>query len=119
MPSLSACTNVLWHSKVITKNSLFSIPGPSAYRILCIIPNASRALPVLLTTKLDLAPVADSLEFNDDEIDMLSSVYGVDIQRESKHKSDGLNEALIKSPYWGGCIYFNEKDMLCVVLFGE
>ena len=42
IPVLSCCTNMLWHGEIITKNSFMSPPGPSAYRVCCFIPDASR-----------------------------------------------------------------------------
>ena len=47
IPVLATCTNMLWHGEIITKNSFMSVPGPSAYRVCCFIPDASRVLPLL------------------------------------------------------------------------
>ena len=119
VPVLSCCTNMLWHGEIITKNSFMSPPGPSAYRICCFIPNASRVLPSLLDKELSTDTSCEGDTFQSAEKAMLKSEFGIDLGIEVGMMNERLNHELLQSPYWGQCIFFRTKDVLCVILCGE
>lgn len=119
IPQLSNVTNMMWHGEIITKKSFLSVPGPSAYRIMCIIPQASQIIPTQIKDKLEFLAEFDDTFFQLGERDVLKSNYGIDLDCNAQVTSDEFAKSLIKSPYWGQCLYFTEKDVLCIILFGD
>ena len=119
IPVLATCTNMLWHGEIITKNSFMSVPGPSAYRVCCFIPDASRVLPLLFDEELSTDTLCESDTFQPAEKTMLKSEFGIDFRVEKSSASEQLNRNLLQSPYWGQCIFFKTKDVLCIILYGE
>lgn len=119
IPVLSTCTNMLWHGEINTKNSFMSVPGPSAYRVCCFIPNASRVLPLLLDKELSTDTSCENDTFQPAEKAMLKSEFGIDFRVETSRVSEQLNRQLLQPPYWGQCIFFKQKDILCIILYGE
>ena len=50
---------------------------------------------------------------------MLKSEYGIDVDLDTKLLCKQLDNEIIQLPYWGQCIFFSEKDVLFVILYGE
>ena len=119
IPSLATCTNMLWHGELITKNSFMSTPGPSAYRVCCFIPDASRVLPSLLDMGPSTDTSPDDAAFQPAELAMLESKYGIDPRIEMGMVNEKVNRKLLQHPYWGQCIFFKAKDILCIIFYGE
>lgn len=119
VPVLSACTNMLWHGEIITKNSFMSPPGPSTYRVCCFIPNASQVLPPLNNKELSKNTSDEDDTFQPEEKVKLKSEFGVDLSMETGMVNERLNRQLLQPPYWGQCIFFKQKDILCIILYGE
>ena len=119
MPILMNCTNMLWHGELITKNSFFSPPGPSAYRVVCFVPNASGTATTVFGGKLDLKPMTETDLFYPEEKRVLKSQHGIDVDHDRPMTSVTLNEAFIRHPYWGQCVYFKQSDVVCIFMFGE
>ena len=119
IPLFSNCKNILWHGEVITKNSFLTVPGPSAYRIVCFVPQASRVVDALFVAESVSNPEAVCADLSNVERGMLKSRYGVDVNCNPPIVNGMLTETLIRSPYWGQCLYFKGKDVLCTILFGE
>ena len=53
------------------------------------------------------------------ETAMLKSEYGIDVDLDTKLLCKQLDNEIIQLPYWGQCIFFSEKDVLFVILYGE
>lgn len=119
VPVLSCCTNMLWHGEIITKSSFMSPPGPSAYRVCCFIPSASRVLPSLLDIESSTDVLYENDELQSAEKGMLKSEFGIDLSMEPGIVNEHLNRKLVQPPYWGRCIFFKTKDILCIILFCE
>lgn len=120
MPILAACTNLLWHGEVITKNSFLSPPGPSTYRVCCFIPGASQIISSLQHMSFPVNLSRGDDVFLDDEKEMLKSEYGIDLSTEQFGlRNEQLNRELLQFPYWGECVYFKVKDVLCIIFYGE
>ena len=118
--ALVGCTNMLWHGEIITNDSFMSPPGPSAYRVGCFVPNASKVMPSL---SKNIKPVIEEKSEHASllpvETAMLKSEYGIDANHDTKLLSKQLGNEIIQLPYRGQCIFFSEKDVLFVVLYGE
>lgn len=119
IPALSSCTNILWHAEVITKQSMLSVPGPSTYRILCCVPNADIVLTGSLGGEMKFHPEQDQSLFVKAEIERMKIEYGIEVNEQMLLSNDDLTAKLIIPPYWGRCVYFEDKKVLCVVLYGE
>ena len=119
IPALSTCTNMLWHGEIISNDSFFSIPGPSAYRICCFIPNASQILPILVGMKFSDNKSLDENTFQPVEKAMLKSKYDIDLCNETYIISKQLNRELLQPQYWGDGMFFKAKDFLWIILYGE
>ena len=119
IPALSSCTNMLWHGEIITKNSLLSVPGPSAYRVCCFIPNASKSILDLSAVEYSQEVIHDGIDFLPAEKAMLKSEFKIDPDSDAGIFNEQLTHKLLQSPYWGQSIYFKTNDVLCIVLFGE
>lgn len=119
IPVLSSCTNMLWHGEVITKNTFMSTPGPSAYRVCCFIPCASTIIPSLQNTTPSADEILDEDTFYDAEKAVLNSRYGIVLGEEKAILNEVLNRELLHSPYWGYAIFFKQRDVLCIIFFGE
>lgn len=116
VPNLSPCTNMLWHGEIITKNSsIVGVPGPSAYRVACFIPSASCIVPPECLSTLNIVTVFEHLTAS--EWKVLKNQYSIDTSSKIK-VGNALTRHFITSPYWGECVYFEEKDLLIILLFG-
>lgn len=117
VPNLSACTNILWHGEILTKNSLiFSVPGPSAYRVVCFVPSASSFIPPECLSALNVVATIEHLK--EDEWQVVKNLYSIGSSSKIK-VGKALTRHFIISPYWGECFYFEKKDLLIILLFGE
>lgn len=117
--ALASCTNMLWHGEIISKNSFLSPPGPSAYRVCCIIPDASLSIQGITIIESDKDVIHDRIDFLPIEKAMLKSKFKVNPETDTGVLNEQLTHTLLKSPYWGQSIYFKTNDVLCIILFGE
>ncbi len=117
IPVLSSCTNMLWHGEIITKDSFMSPAGPSSYRVCCFVPSASRYISSLPSGGNSVASdaTASNLPLESFEKAMLKSEYGIDLATDIWLINEKLNNELLQSPYWGQCVFFVSKDVLCII----
>ena len=103
----------------MSKDSQFSVPGPSAYRIVCFVPNANRIFTDIELNALNFHCVEDPNLLKEEEIEKLYADYGIKVNVRALLMNDEFTAKVIVSPYWGKCIYFKEQQLLCIVMFGE
>jgi hypothetical protein len=110
---------MLWHGEIITKDSFMSPAGPSAYRVCCFVPSASRYISSLPSGSAASDVTEDNLPLEPVEKAMLKSEYGIDLAVDTWTINANIGHELLHSPYWGQCVFFVSKDVLCIVLYGE
>ncbi|MGN0845713.1 MAG: hypothetical protein ACI4QT_10920 [Kiritimatiellia bacterium] len=76
-------------------------------------------LPLLLDKELSTGKVCEDVLFQPTEKAMLKSEFGINLDIEVGMMNERLNRELLQSPYWGQCIFFRKKDVLCIILYGE
>ena len=74
---------------------------------------------LLFDEELSTDTLCESDTFQPAEKTMLKSEFGIDFRVEKSSASEQLNRNLLQSPYWGQCIFFKTKDVLCIILYGE
>lgn len=119
IPVLSSCTNMLWHGEIITRNSFMSPAGPSAYRVCCFVPRASRYIASLPSGGAASDAAENNLPLEPVEKAMLKSEYGIDLAVDTWIINANISHELLSSPCWGQCVFFVSKDVLCIILYGE
>ena len=119
IPVLKSCTNLLWHGEIISKESFLSPPGPSAYRVGCIIPNASQSIRAMQDVETSFVATREDVDLLQIELLTLQNKYDIDSCADIRMRNESLDHVLIQPPCWGKSVYFKDKDVLFVVLYGE